>query len=324
MKYFVLLLVALLSYDASAQVIPLEVPMQFGYQAVVRNSSNILIVNRPVAVKATILVGGASGTPVYVETHTPTTNANGLLTMTIGGGTAVSGSFRNISWVPSNHYLRTVIDPDPMNGSSSDTISTTSQLLSVPYAIVANTALFAGTANVVRAPQIGDKFGGGIVFAVWRDSTGQHGLIASLQDLAPRPWASPIIGSTAVGSSHDDGEANTRAIIAAAGTTSAAGACATYSAGDSTDWYLPAARELNLLYTNVTIINAALDNDNDPRTTGLNAREYWSSTIVTWSENNRISRAFSLIIKGLNFSTPGEFNDEDQTESLAVRAIRRF
>ena len=34
---------------------------------------------------------------VYVETQTPTTNANGLASIEIGGGVVVSGSFSSIA-----------------------------------------------------------------------------------------------------------------------------------------------------------------------------------------------------------------------------------
>ena len=58
-------------------------PEQMSYQAVVRNSSNALVTNQPVGVKITILQGSATGTPVFAETHTPTTNANGLINIVI-------------------------------------------------------------------------------------------------------------------------------------------------------------------------------------------------------------------------------------------------
>jgi hypothetical protein len=47
---------------------------------VVRNSSNVLIANQIVGVKISLLQGSATGTAVFVETHAPTTNANGLAT----------------------------------------------------------------------------------------------------------------------------------------------------------------------------------------------------------------------------------------------------
>jgi hypothetical protein len=87
--------------------------------------------------RISILQGSASGPAVYVETHSGTTNANGLITLSVGGGTLVSGNFSTINWGTNSYWLRTETDP---NGGSSYTISGTSQLLSVPYSLYAATA----------------------------------------------------------------------------------------------------------------------------------------------------------------------------------------
>ena len=54
-----------------------QAPEKFSYQAVVRNANNSLVVNGQVSVRVNIMQGSASGSAVYVETHTATTNANG-------------------------------------------------------------------------------------------------------------------------------------------------------------------------------------------------------------------------------------------------------
>jgi len=111
------------------------------YQAVIRNSTGGLVTSHSVGMKISILQGSESGTPVYVETHTTTTNANGLATVQIGGGTLVSGNFATINWGSGTYYLKTETDPA---GGTSYTINGTSQILSVPYALYAKTA---GTGN---------------------------------------------------------------------------------------------------------------------------------------------------------------------------------
>jgi hypothetical protein len=111
-----------------------QAPQQFTYQAVVRSTSNALVSNAPVGVRITLLQGSAVGTNVYQETHTPTTNANGLMTVKVGNGTVVSGSFSGIDWSTGTYFIETEIDP---NGGTSYSISGTSQLLSVPYALYA-------------------------------------------------------------------------------------------------------------------------------------------------------------------------------------------
>lgn len=67
-----------------------QAPSAFSYQAVVRNASNNLVINAPIGVKFSILQGSATGTEVYSETQSSNTNANGLLTTTIGSGTVVT------------------------------------------------------------------------------------------------------------------------------------------------------------------------------------------------------------------------------------------
>jgi hypothetical protein len=80
-------------------------PQNMSYQAVVRNSSNALVTSTNVGMRISILHGSATGTPVYVETQTPTTNTNGLATMEIGGGTPVTGTFAGIDWSSGPYFI---------------------------------------------------------------------------------------------------------------------------------------------------------------------------------------------------------------------------
>ncbi len=126
-KLLTLSLIAALTLSVFAQA-----PQRLSYQAVIRNSTGGLVTSHAVGMKISILQGSASGTAVYVETHTTTTNANGLATIEIGGGSVVSGTFATINWASGTYYLKTETDPA---GGSSYTIVGTSQLLSVPYAL---------------------------------------------------------------------------------------------------------------------------------------------------------------------------------------------
>nr|WP_294860254.1 hypothetical protein [uncultured Fluviicola sp.] len=111
-----------------------QAPQKMTYQSVIRNNSNALISNTSVGVQISILTGSPSGTAVYIERHTTTTNINGLATLQIGSGTPVSGSFSGIDWSTGNYYVKTETDPA---GGTVYSISGTSQLLSVPYALYA-------------------------------------------------------------------------------------------------------------------------------------------------------------------------------------------
>ncbi len=114
-----------------------QAPQQLSYQAVIRNSSGGLVTSHAVGMKISILQGTSTGTAVYVETHTTTTNANGLATIEIGGGSVVSGTFAGINWGSGTYFIKTETDPA---GGSTYTIKGTSQILSVPYALYSNSA----------------------------------------------------------------------------------------------------------------------------------------------------------------------------------------
>jgi uncharacterized protein (TIGR02145 family) len=130
-KLLTLSMVILTSFNSFAQI-----PQKMSYQAVIRDHNNVLIANQTIGMQISILQGSATGTPVFVETQTPNTNANGLVTIEIGGGTPVSGTFNGIDWSTGTYFIKTETDPF---GNTNYTITGTSQLLSVPYAFYANT-----------------------------------------------------------------------------------------------------------------------------------------------------------------------------------------
>jgi len=131
-KIFTALLLVFISLNAFTQA-----PQFMSYQAVIRNSSNALLVSQPVGMRISILQGSATGTPVYVETVNPTTNANGLVSLNIGANTVVSGVFAGINWATGPYFIKTETDP---TGGTAYSITGTTQLLSVPYALYAENA----------------------------------------------------------------------------------------------------------------------------------------------------------------------------------------
>jgi len=82
-----ILVILTLAFTFSAALA--QIPEKMSYQAVVRDASNNLVTSTIVGIQISILQGSATGTVVYTETQTPTTNANGLLTIEIGGGIGV-------------------------------------------------------------------------------------------------------------------------------------------------------------------------------------------------------------------------------------------
>jgi hypothetical protein len=131
-KLFTFLVAAFLTTSVFAQS-----PEKMSYQAVIRDASNKLVTDQSIGIQVSILQGSVTGTAVYVERHFPTTNANGLVTIEIGNGTVVSGDFTTIDWANGTYFIKTETDP---SGGTSYSITGTSQLLSVPYALHAKTA----------------------------------------------------------------------------------------------------------------------------------------------------------------------------------------
>ncbi len=109
-----------------------SVPQRFSYQAVIRDGANQLLNNQSVGIRLGILQGSETGNAVYVETHTASTSTNGLLSLQVGGGTVVSGALAQIDWASGPYFIKTETDP---LGGNNYSITGTSQMLSVPYAL---------------------------------------------------------------------------------------------------------------------------------------------------------------------------------------------
>jgi len=114
-----------------------QAPDKMSYQAVVRDANSSLIINSNIGIQISILQDSANGQEVYVERHFPTTNANGLVTLEIGTGIVVSGDFASINWSDGPYFVKSETD---LTGGTNYTISGTSQILSVPYALHAKFA----------------------------------------------------------------------------------------------------------------------------------------------------------------------------------------
>jgi hypothetical protein len=371
-------------------VLNAQAPGKFNYQAVVRNAANQLVTGSPVGVRVALLKGSTTGSAVYLETHIPISNANGLVSMEVGSGTVVNGNFSTIDWSNGPYFIKSDFDP---TGGTNYTISNTTQLLSVPYALHANTAdklsnpaaekdpvysssvafgitkkdtanwnaklgsfaekdpifsksiaslidtvdivewfgkqdaLTAGTGIKISNDTIsstynngykhylGEEFGGGIIFQLWKDNNGtEHGLIVAKKDQSvAQEWSNvniTLIGTNA--QSTWDGEGNTAAIIAQSGhINSAAKLCDDYSASGFTDWYLPSIDELKTLYQNRFHVNRAsayvLGLNQIGNETYLSSTEY--STSIVWALN-------------LGYGTPE--SNRTKSEKLFVRSIRNF
>jgi hypothetical protein len=277
-------------------------PQKISYQKVIRDAGGALVTTQ-VGMKISILQGSDVGTPVYEEAFTPTPNANGLVTIEIGSGTPLTGTIAGINWADGPYYIQTetaVVPP-----LTTYTITDASELLSVPYVLYAKSS---------GERYIGELYGGGIIVSVWKTNGVEHGLIASLGNLAADVAWSNETNLATNGRSPIDGQANTTAIInQPTHTASAALLCANYTnpetgTGVYSDWYLPAIYELNKIYQAAVIVNKIL-----PMANELSLKDYWSSTES--DQYHAYYHGFGINDAGYNL----------QKGSLAyVRAVRAF
>jgi len=120
-----------------------QTPQGISYQAIAFDTNGSSVINQNVGVKISILDNSITGTVVYSETHSKTTNAQGLFNLNIGLGTASIGSFSNINWGLNSKFLK--VEIDPLGGIAYTSVGT-NQLMSNPY------ALYAENINISNLP----------------------------------------------------------------------------------------------------------------------------------------------------------------------------
>ena len=149
---------------------------------------------------------------------------------------------------------------------------------------------------------IGDHYGGGIVFIV--DDAKQHGLIAAEADQSiDAPWFNGTFLATTA-TSNVDGDDNTKKIISAQGNTGvyAAKLCKDYNGGGFHDWFLPSKDQLAILYLQKSFVG------------GFANQVYWSSSEYDVGE------------AWVQDFTNGDQNIDNTSDGANVhtRAIRQF
>ena len=89
-------------------------PQAFKYQTVVRDVAGNILVNQNVSFQLSILQDSPTGLSIYTETHLSVTNDHGVVNLTIGTGSVVSGNFTTINWGENLHYLKIELLDYPM------------------------------------------------------------------------------------------------------------------------------------------------------------------------------------------------------------------
>ena len=177
-------------------------PQKMGYQTVVRNSNNELVVNQLVGVKISILEDNINGGAVFVETHSVMTNANALATLQIGTGTPqLVATLADVDWEHHDYYIKAEIDPA---GGSNYSVLGTQQLITVPYAFYAGKSAYADTSdynNLMNRP-VGNNTGDILYWDAGDNSwhvipVGSAGQVLTLNPNGVPQWYSTVFNQSA-------------------------------------------------------------------------------------------------------------------------------
>ena len=134
-KYIPILFIALALLPAlivSSSLVA-QSPQGIPYQAVMRNADGTVMASSAVSLTFMIHDGTANGTVVYQESHSLTSNVQGLVSCVVGNGVVSQGNFSNINWGSGAKFLHVMMGSVDLGAQ---------QLLSVPY------ALYAGACDI--------------------------------------------------------------------------------------------------------------------------------------------------------------------------------
>lgn len=169
-------------------------PQKMNYQTVVRNSNGAVLANTPVKFRFTIHDGSATGTAVFTETQTTTTNQLGLVSLEIGQ----LNNLAVVNWGQGAKYLQVETD---INNTGTYTDMGASQLISVPYALYAANSN-AGPQGPTGAQGVTGPTGAGVTGPTGptgnNGATGQTGATGAdgLQGAAGAPGVTGPTGPT--------------------------------------------------------------------------------------------------------------------------------
>jgi hypothetical protein len=306
---------------AMSAVVFSQAPQSIPYQAVVRNNDGSTLANAAVSITFKIHDVAATGEVVYEETHAVTSNSQGLVSMNVGGGNVVTGTFNGIQWGSGNKFLQVL-----MNAGNGVVDLGTQQMMSVPYALYAEDvsvrvsltgdSLFIGDqvsivpgVSAANDIQVGDLYQGGYVAYLFQPgdlgyvANERHGIIVSTQDVGVAVWG--CYETFVIGTDYylGSGIINTNAILSygCGLVNTAAKLCSDYIFQGYADWQLPSYDELMAIYTNLH------------NSMSFTYGSYWTSTQESGSWS-----------KSIGFNNNGSNEHSTKNSIINVRAIRYF
>ena len=320
------------------------------YQAIARYATGNAVLNQNIGLRFSIHDQTITGNVVWQETQTVLSNSLGVVETNLGSVSDLS----TVNWAQGDKFLQ--VEMDIAGGTNYNDMGT-QQMMSVPYALHAGTSsgISNTNGNGLFEHWIGELFGGGIIFHVWKDQNGiEHGLIASLVDLGYDENTPPFgvqwqndnqlspLSYTNEGApiaNPYDGESNTIFLIGQnnLSPTNPAALCANFQNEGFNDWYLPAPLELEIIWSNIYILNSTLQNIQGAQIIGCSQwsaqtneevfysasvkNTYWSSALFT------SGRAFYY--RKMAYNTGSDLIDTNSNLATLnypynVRAIRKF
>jgi hypothetical protein len=201
---------------------------------------------------------------------------------------------------------------------SGDTLKVVKQYQSLS---LSNDTIFLTNGGFVKLPNgghyIGEEFGGGVIFHLWRDAQGiEHGLIVDKTDLSTNQvWSNRSITPIGITArSSWDGLSNSNAIVGQAGhTNSAASLCLNSTNGGQNDWYLPSLDELSLLWHSRFNINKSISTIG-----GATVLNHFANNFYWCSTESSDGSSWSFMTGN------GDGATNSKNNPAFVRAIRRF
>ena len=131
------LLITILIVVLSAEFIQAQAPNKINYQAVIRNEDGSVVADQEVRMEIQLIRDFDDGPIDYLEEHVVTTNQFGLVHFQIGNGIPMLGNMLNIVWGEHPYFIHLAVD---ITGGIDFVNLGSSELLSVPYALHAQTA----------------------------------------------------------------------------------------------------------------------------------------------------------------------------------------
>ncbi len=203
-------------------------------------------------------------------------------------------------------------------GVGTSTPQTRLHVIGTVTATAVNAASYTGGGAFTH--YVGELYGGGVVYYVYKTAGVEHGLICAVEDQGTSTvwsdYSTTVIGATA--QSAWDGLSNSNAIATyGTSTVSAAKLCLDYTNTDTgtgvySDWYLPSREELDLMYQQRFIVRKTLS-------VGFASSSYWSSTEAN-ETNPFTGQATAWYQSFVNGSQGGP----DKNYTCYVRAVRAF